>query len=834
MGTWPLPAPPDFLHASDVARSVRAALQALHTCCSQTFAQVFGSRRGSAAPLWRDRSPTAVQDLLEIGLLKVSEDEVLRSDYLVTSWEPSEAAFYLTDFYAAGYREEVFAPHPATRFFSMLLQARPGDSVLDLGTGSGILLLEAARRGATGLGIDTSTRALAFARANAALNGLEHKVRFERGDITEPPVGDAWGTPTLVLCHPPCEPGPDDSRAFPQPQHSAGGPYGDEVITKVLDVLSQWSHRPALVQMVLLSLGQTRTRTGAHLYLRGMLEQTARSIGGTGELRELAAPLRLKDFFALALALRGSPQDTHGWLSQMETEGFKTLHLLLATLYLPTSPVASPAAYVRWLPYEGHLQNDECFLWALASPRRNPTNLGAAGTVDISIPHITRALIDIREKEMGIAGQAVDLSWDNPRVRRRVATLLRHDTVFNENQPLVLVDVQRGSASEPSHCGVLVITEQAASFELCSFDQLQSRAEQYLGKRVGITRCNVVSPALGEDRKAEAGESSALVWDSDVGELSAVLADMWALPQRSQQRISVLSAPNACLSPLRQGFFANILSEGCGVADRERARGAELLQHGIFVFGHDLKNRLTELDYQALPSPLRQKLTMLYGIAELFRGVGKVAAGEFPHEWAHTDLVDDWPAKFEASHLQEAAHAFRIAVRQGVAPYVRQLTEGLNFSLREIDASGPRVVSPIDEVVPIELPPLTSKSSSAPVLAICSGLAEMVRNAARAVTDEAYCDEIQATYGMLHLDYKVCVSEDEAKVGVTVWNPFAGQDPARSPSLHHLSKLYSQLEAVEINPKIDVVYDYRYALAGQPYARVQFNWYPTKLRFTRR
>lgn len=259
MGTLPLPAPPDFLHASQDAGRVCAALHALHTCSSETFAKVFGSQQGSVAPLWREQTATAVQGLLETRLLKESKAKILRSDYLVT---PCEGAFYLTDFSEPGYREEVFAPYPATRFFSMLLQARPGDSVLDLGTGSGILLLEAARRGATGLGIDTSARALAFARANAVLNGLEHRVRFERGDITEPPVGEAWGTPTIVLCHLPCEPGPDDPRAFPQPQHSVGGPYGDGIITQVLDVLSQWSHRPALVQLVLLSLGRARTRTG--------------------------------------------------------------------------------------------------------------------------------------------------------------------------------------------------------------------------------------------------------------------------------------------------------------------------------------------------------------------------------------------------------------------------------------------------------------------------------------------------------------------------------------------------------------------------------------------
>jgi release factor glutamine methyltransferase len=73
--------------------------------------------------------------------------------------------------------------------------------VLDLGTGSGCLLLAALYEypNATGLGIDASEKALDVARGNAIGQGLAARGRFVLGD---------WGTNLaerfdLVLCNPP-------------------------------------------------------------------------------------------------------------------------------------------------------------------------------------------------------------------------------------------------------------------------------------------------------------------------------------------------------------------------------------------------------------------------------------------------------------------------------------------------------------------------------------------------------------------------------------------------------------------------------------------------------
>jgi ribosomal protein L11 methyltransferase len=65
---------------------------------------------------------------------------------------------------------------------------RPGATVLDLGTGSGILALAAARLGAASvLALDTDPQAVGAARDNVRLNGLEAIVRVEEGTVEKAP-----------------------------------------------------------------------------------------------------------------------------------------------------------------------------------------------------------------------------------------------------------------------------------------------------------------------------------------------------------------------------------------------------------------------------------------------------------------------------------------------------------------------------------------------------------------------------------------------------------------------------------------------------------------------
>ncbi|MFW6192065.1 MAG: 50S ribosomal protein L11 methyltransferase [Gemmatimonadota bacterium] len=77
--------------------------------------------------------------------------------------------------------------HGTTRGMLRLLEGEvaPGDRVLDVGTGSGILAVAAARLGADRVvGIEQDLRALATARRNVGRNGVEDRVRLLAARVT--------------------------------------------------------------------------------------------------------------------------------------------------------------------------------------------------------------------------------------------------------------------------------------------------------------------------------------------------------------------------------------------------------------------------------------------------------------------------------------------------------------------------------------------------------------------------------------------------------------------------------------------------------------------------
>ena len=75
-----------------------------------------------------------------------------------------------------------------------------GTSVLDMGTGSGVCALFAARHARRVVAVDISAAAVRCARLNAMLNHLENRVDIRHGDLFAPLAGERFD---LVLFNPP-------------------------------------------------------------------------------------------------------------------------------------------------------------------------------------------------------------------------------------------------------------------------------------------------------------------------------------------------------------------------------------------------------------------------------------------------------------------------------------------------------------------------------------------------------------------------------------------------------------------------------------------------------
>lgn len=88
---------------------------------------------------------------------------------------------------------------------SGFVKVKPGERVLDLGTGTGIIpiLLEAKTEGEFYTGLEIQPESADMARRSLKLNGLEEKIRIVTGDIKEADKIFGAASYHVVTCNPP-------------------------------------------------------------------------------------------------------------------------------------------------------------------------------------------------------------------------------------------------------------------------------------------------------------------------------------------------------------------------------------------------------------------------------------------------------------------------------------------------------------------------------------------------------------------------------------------------------------------------------------------------------
>ncbi len=82
-------------------------------------------------------------------------------------------------------KDVIWVPTPQTTVDRMLdmAGAKPGDYVIDLGSGDGRTVITAAKRGIRAFGVEYNPDMVELSRRNAAKEGVTDRARFVRGDI---------------------------------------------------------------------------------------------------------------------------------------------------------------------------------------------------------------------------------------------------------------------------------------------------------------------------------------------------------------------------------------------------------------------------------------------------------------------------------------------------------------------------------------------------------------------------------------------------------------------------------------------------------------------------
>lgn len=117
----------------------------------------------------------------------------------------------------------VYPPSEDSDLLLLSMTVKPGECVLDMGAGSGILAIEAARAGGVVTAADISQAAVECTRENARNNGVEVKV--VRSDLFSHP--DLAGRFDVILFNPPYLPTEEWSTARPGREADAGEPLDD-------------------------------------------------------------------------------------------------------------------------------------------------------------------------------------------------------------------------------------------------------------------------------------------------------------------------------------------------------------------------------------------------------------------------------------------------------------------------------------------------------------------------------------------------------------------------------------------------------------------------------
>jgi SAM-dependent methyltransferase len=202
--------------------------------------------------------------------------------------------------------DSTFLPSTISQLMATVLDVRDGDVVFDVGCGTGVLGIIAAKLGASKVyGVDASPDVVEVATANATAHGVADRMQFFHGDLFDPIpeevsadviIGDVSGIPDDLAA---------DSGWFPS--RIGGGPRGSELPIRMLQ---QARKRLAEGGRLFLPTGTLQDENAILDAARGafasLVKLTERPIPLAGALADAKSIKRLLDDGIVQLTERGS------------------------------------------------------------------------------------------------------------------------------------------------------------------------------------------------------------------------------------------------------------------------------------------------------------------------------------------------------------------------------------------------------------------------------------------------------------------------------------------------------------------------------------------------
>jgi release factor glutamine methyltransferase len=154
--------------------------------------------------------------------------------------------------------DDVYEPAEDSFLFAENLGVKAGESVLDLGTGSGILAITATQKAAHVLAVDLNPYAIRCARDNAKLNHVLDRIDFLQGDLFSSFQADVRFN--LVLFNAPYLPSEAGEEATWIGKSWAGGTNGRLVVDRFISEVPAYlkvGGRVLLMQSTLTGVEET-------------------------------------------------------------------------------------------------------------------------------------------------------------------------------------------------------------------------------------------------------------------------------------------------------------------------------------------------------------------------------------------------------------------------------------------------------------------------------------------------------------------------------------------------------------------------------------------------